>query len=275
MLRRDRLDGRMFDRDHVEDAAREQAALGRVLHDGQTPVGAHSPPFGMALEVAQHRVDASEVPRGAGFVAGQARGEIGVQRDHPAGAGDRGVGGRLDISGAGDHDPGGRAVGDPNGGVAPGVHRAQKAGIGVDPRGTAGASAFGAGGLNRDARPHPLPGGQNGSVTRERHAAASGDLDDGRGSRRGLHAGRDTVGKFAFQDDAGEARVQCAACGTGRVVRRSGDARQRHKPAFPGRRGEIRGPGLEHQAIDGAAIEKFERPGVGPRPAGGHPIGRR
>ena len=57
----------MLDRDHIQDAARQQTALCRVLHDRQFSVLPHAAPFGVLLEIAQQHIHALPVVSGIGI----------------------------------------------------------------------------------------------------------------------------------------------------------------------------------------------------------------
>ena len=77
-------DRRVFHRDHVQDTAGKQPAFLRILDYRQLAVLAHRPPFGMCFEVCGqrgHLLPRAERPL---FAPRQARGEIVVERHHPA-----------------------------------------------------------------------------------------------------------------------------------------------------------------------------------------------
>ena len=65
--------------------------------------------------------------------------EIAVESDHPARAGNGGVGNDLQVSCGGDDGFGRRLVAQPERGGAPRAHGANEPGIGIDPGGPGGA----------------------------------------------------------------------------------------------------------------------------------------
>ena len=161
-----------------------------------------------------------------------------------------------------------RLVGDPDGGVAPGAHGAEEAGVGVDPDGRGGAGFLGAFFIHRDPGPDTLVGTEHRRGGAQRQAVARGQFDHG----DALNAGGGSLGEFALEHDAIHFRGQRAIH---LAIAARSDQGQRHHAARLYGSYQLRRRRFEQEAVDGGAGEQFERAGIGPGPSHRNPGGGR
>ena len=262
--------------DHIQDAAGEQAALGRILHDGQLAIGLQRAPLGMRFGELHLLRDALPVAQGRGFPLAQAAGEIVVERQNPASAGERRIGQRLQIALARDHGVGGRQVAQPDGIVPPGAHRADESGVGIDPRRAGGSGFGGAVFQHLHAGPYALVSADDGIGASQIYVAARGELDDyGFGiGQHILDASGGAFGEIALEHDALVIGADGVARTIGGIAARH-NHRQHDDATLTRSGGESGIDRFQQQAIDGGSGDQIKTFGVGPVPAGRHPIGGR
>ena len=152
----------MFDRDHVEDGAREESAVLHVFNDGKLTEGGEILKIAMLLEEGQNLIDALEVVEGLGFLCSEAGEEVVFEAEDPACADHRRVGDHLEIARQVDDRIGRRSGAEPKSFVRSDSNETEETGVGIDP-GRAGGSGMGRALFMRvDAGPDALEGTDDG-----------------------------------------------------------------------------------------------------------------